>query len=107
MMPRPCWAIAASAGACWMEVKAFIRRLRIRAMAASTAATSATGTTTDTVRWSPMTRAAVTEKISTPTAKANVPDLYSSAISLFHRPAGGRRAADEATYGHLGIAAAA
>ena len=37
----------------------------------------------------------------------SVPDLYSSAISLFHRPAGGRRAAGQATCGHLGIAAAA
>lgn len=91
MMPRPCWAIAASAGACWMEVKAYIWRLRIRAMAASTAATSATGTTTDTVRWSPMTRAAVIEKISTPTAKASPTCTHQRSPCSIGRPVAGER----------------
>jgi len=64
--------MAASVGASWMEANAFTCRVRIKAMAASTATTSAAGTTTDTFSWSPTTRAVVTENTNTPTAKANV-----------------------------------
>ncbi len=59
-------------GASWMEAKAFTCRVRIRASAASTPATSVAGTNTDTCGWSPMTRAAVTENTKTPTASPNV-----------------------------------
>ena len=72
MMPRPCEAMAARVGASWMEAKALTCRVRIRAMAASSAATSAAGTITETFSWSPMTRAVVTENTNTPTAKAKV-----------------------------------
>ena len=72
MMPRPCPAMADSVGASWMEAKALTCRLRIRAIAASTATISAAGTITDTFSWSPTTRAVVTENTNTPTAKANV-----------------------------------
>ena len=60
-------------------------RLRIRARAASSAATSAAGTITDTLCWSPMTRAVVTENTNTPTAKANVRHTIGSSRNRFSR----------------------
>ena len=71
-MPWPCPAMADSVGTSWMEANALTCRVRIRASAASTATISAAGTITDTFSWSPMTRALVTEKTNTPTAKAKV-----------------------------------
>ena len=68
-----------------MEANAFTCRMRIKAMAASTATTSAAGTITDTFCWSPMTRAAVTENTNTPTAKANVRHTIGSSRNRFSR----------------------
>ena len=85
MMPRPCPAMADRVGASWMEANALTCRLRIRAIAASTATISAAGTITDTFSWSPTTRAVVTENTNTPTAKANVRHTIGSSRNRFSR----------------------
>ncbi len=85
MMPRPCPAMAARVGASWMEAKALVCRVRIRARAASTATISAAGTITDTLSWLPMTRAVVTENTNTPTAKAKVRQMTGSSRNRVSR----------------------
>ena len=84
-MPRPCAAMADKVGASWMEVKAFTCRVRIMASAASTPATSATGTITDTLGSLPMTRAAVTENTKMPMASPNVRHTMGSSRNRFSR----------------------
>ena len=85
MMPWPCPAMADRVGASWMEANALTCRLRIRAIAASTAAISAAGTITDTFSWSPTTRAVVTENTNTPMAKAKVRHTIGSSRNRFSR----------------------
>ena len=84
-MPLPCPAMAARVGTSWMEAKALVCSVRIRARAASTATISAAGTITDTLSWSPMTRAVVTENTNTPTAKAKVRQMIGSSRNRVSR----------------------
>ena len=77
--------MAESVGASWIEAKAFTCRARISAIAASTPATSAAGTITDTSGSLPMARAAVTENTKMPTASPNVRHTIGSSRNRFSR----------------------
>jgi len=85
MTARPRAAMAESVGASWIEAKARTCKVRIRAIAASTAITSTTGRMTDTFGSFPMASAAVTENTKMPMASPNVRHTIGSSRNRFSR----------------------